>query len=114
TRDVTFRPIVWAGVGGFVFFVVMFVAMRLLLTVYAVREARQRAPANPLTTTYGRQQPPAPHLQTAPVKDLAELRAAEDTLLHSYGWVDREAGTVRIPIERAIDLLEQRGLPSRP
>src|SRR5208282_5249649 len=33
--------------------------------------------------------------------------------LHSYGWVDEKAGTVRIPIERAMDLLVQRGLPVR-
>jgi hypothetical protein len=33
--------------------------------------------------------------------------------LSSYGWVDREAGIVRIPIDRAMDLLAERGLPAR-
>jgi hypothetical protein len=33
--------------------------------------------------------------------------------LSEYGWVDRDAGIVRIPIDRAIDLLAERGLPAR-
>ena len=33
--------------------------------------------------------------------------------LYSYGWVDEKAGTVHIPIERAMDLIAQRGLPVR-
>jgi hypothetical protein len=40
-------------------------------------------------------------------------RAAQQQKLNSYGWVDRSAGTIRIPIERAIELTAQRGLPSR-
>jgi len=34
-------------------------------------------------------------------------------VLYSYGWVDEKAGTVHIPIERAMDLIVQRGLPVR-
>jgi hypothetical protein len=42
---------------------------------------------------------------------LAELRAAEDGDLNSCGWVDRNAGIVRIPIDRAMQLILERGLP---
>jgi hypothetical protein len=35
-------------------------------------------------------------------------------ILHSYGWVDEQAGLVRIPITRAMELLTERGLPVRP
>ena len=38
----------------------------------------------------------------------------EEQTLHSYGWVDQQAGVVRIPIDRAMELLAQRGLPTRP
>ena len=38
----------------------------------------------------------------------------EEQTLHSYGWVDQPAGVVRIPIDRAMELLAQRGLPTRP
>src|SRR4051812_11695946 len=43
---------------------------------------------------------PAPQLQANPAAELAELRAREDARLHGYGWVDREAGIIHIPIER--------------
>src|SRR5436853_74647 len=45
------------------------------------------------------------------LKDLANLRAAEEADLDSYGWIDRNSGTVRIPIDRAMQLLLERGLP---
>jgi hypothetical protein len=44
---------------------------------------------------------------------MKELRQIEAPLLHSYEWIDKNAGSVRIPIERAIDLLAERGLPYR-
>ncbi len=41
-------------------------------------------------------------------EDLKALRAQEEQILTSYGWVDKEAGIVRIPIDKAMDLaLEQ-------
>ncbi len=58
--------------------------------------------------------PPEPRLQTREFQDLLQMRAAEEQRLHSYGWVDRTNGVVRIPIERAIELVAQRGLPARP
>jgi hypothetical protein len=60
-----------------------------------------------------RQEPPSPRLQTSPVHDMGAFRATEDRVLSTYGWVDRNAGVVRIPIDRAIDIVAQRGLPAR-
>ena len=57
--------------------------------------------------------PPEPRLQTNPRQDLSNLRAREDALLNSYGWVDKNTGVVRIPIERAMQLIVERGLPTR-
>jgi len=42
---------------------------------------------------------------------LHNLRASEQDTLESYGWVDRKAGVVRVPIERAFELVLERGLP---
>ena len=56
---------------------------------------------------------PQPQLQTSPSLDLRAIRAAEEEALNSYGWVDKQNGVVRMPIERAMELLAQRGLPSR-
>lgn len=55
----------------------------------------------------------APALQADPALELAEVRRKEQSLLDSYGWVDPENGVVRIPIERAMALLAERG-PRRP
>jgi hypothetical protein len=60
-----------------------------------------------------RKRPPAPQLEVTEPLDLARERAAEDKLLTSYGWVDKQNGIVRIPIERAIDMVAQQGLPAR-
>lgn len=57
--------------------------------------------------------PPAPRLQVVPAFDWDKYKASEDKVLTTYGWVNKETGAVRIPIDRAMDLLAQRGLPSR-
>jgi hypothetical protein len=57
--------------------------------------------------------PPEPRIEIAPSLELKTLRHDEDTTLSTYGWVDRKAGTTRIPIDRAIDLQLQRGFAVR-
>ena len=57
---------------------------------------------------------PDPRLETDERTQLNSIRLAEEQKLNSYGWVDEKAGTVYIPIERAMELLTQRGLPLRP
>jgi hypothetical protein len=56
---------------------------------------------------------PEPQLQKTPIPDLKAIRAEEDKLLNGYAWVDQPKGVVRIPVDRAIEVLAQRGLPSR-
>ncbi|MDX1644193.1 MAG: hypothetical protein R3244_07545 [Thermoanaerobaculia bacterium] len=50
-------------------------------------------------------EPPSPRLQVQPAEDLRALRAEERAVLESYGWVDEAAGTARVPIDRAMELL---------
>ena len=57
--------------------------------------------------------PPGPQLQVSPPMDLQAFRVREEVELHSYGWVDQTAGVVRIPIERAMELVLKEGLPTR-
>jgi len=47
-------------------------------------------------------------------QDVADLHAREDLLLSNYTWADQSKGTVRIPIDRAMELIAQRGLPTAP
>jgi hypothetical protein len=56
---------------------------------------------------------PGPGLQAAPAAELRFMLGREAEILNHYGWVDRDAGTVRIPIEQAMQLLLERGLPAQ-
>jgi hypothetical protein len=58
--------------------------------------------------------PPLPRLQVRAVQDLDKMREAAEERLSSYGWADRKNGLVRIPIDRAMDLILDRGLPVWP
>jgi hypothetical protein len=76
------------------------------------REAREGAHAiHPLAASS--ELPPEPRLQETPALDLARFRAKEEETLSTYGWVDRQAGVVRIPIERAMEIVAREGLPKR-
>lgn len=57
---------------------------------------------------------PQPRLETDERREINDFREHEEETLHSYGWVDQQGGVVRIPIDRAMELLVQRGLPTRP
>jgi hypothetical protein len=82
----------------------------LLLTLYPGSDRLGGVPAQlPL--------PPAPRLQVDPRIDLDRLHAEERERLTTYGWADRERGLARMPIERAMELLAERGIdgwPSQP
>lgn len=70
--------------------------------------AQLDAPTSPLAA---RQEPPEPRLESRPAAELSALRRREQQVLTKYRWLDREQGIVQIPIERAIELLVERGLP---
>jgi hypothetical protein len=74
-------------------------------------QSNQDEPPSPLAETV---EPfTGPRLQVEPPLDMKALEALEQEILGSYGWIDREAGVVHIPIERAMDLLAERGLPKK-
>ena len=56
---------------------------------------------------------PQPRLQTDDVRDMQMLRDQEDLQLDNYFWADKQAGKVVIPVDRAIEIIAQRGLPAQ-
>jgi hypothetical protein len=106
-RDVRASTVVKWGAGVFALVIFTVAAMWLLLLRLQAREERVSEPASPLAS-YGPRKPPQPRLQTHPHEDIEKLRERERAQLEGYGWVDRDAGTVHIPIERAMSLLAQR------
>lgn len=112
TSDVNIRAIFGFAIGLTVASAVIAFAVWVLFQYFSARESQTTFTEYPLATQESRQ-PPEPRLQTNPRQDLSDLRAREDQQLQSYGWVDKNAGVVRIPIERAMQLVVERGLPTR-
>jgi hypothetical protein len=91
----------------------------LLFRVLADQHAQRVAPEYPLAATRERRLPPEPRLQPEPPEwrtprdDLRDFRRQEDEILATYGWVDKNTGVVRVPIDEAMKAVVQRGLPAR-
>jgi hypothetical protein len=108
--DITGRTVVLLGTGIligtwiFVWLLYYFYAYLMQSRAEAGPPAAERASGKVLV-------PPEPRIQSSPSSDLRAMRASEDTQLNSYGWVDRPNGIVSIPIESAIQLTAQRGIP---
>jgi hypothetical protein len=102
--DVRARPALVAA-GAFVALIVLAGLVQvLLLGQWSVRVAVTPGATPPLPPQE-RREPPEPRLLSRPRGALDALRAEEHALLDEYAWVNREAGIVRIPVERAIELL---------
>jgi hypothetical protein len=71
------------------------------------------AEPNPLMETEKQQFPPQPRIEVHPAIELRDLHASEDKILSTYGWTDKNASIVRIPLDRAMQLQLQRGFPVR-
>jgi hypothetical protein len=108
--DANARGVMWFGLG-------LSASLALIaLLVYVF--LRMLTAAHPSAAGWSRNMNPRvavppPQLESDPSRDLAEIRTREEKVLNSYGWVDRSKGVIRIPIERAIELTAQRGLPAR-
>src|SRR5437773_4459365 len=88
----------------FVVCVVVFLVVTIMMHYLKSREPSKTAGQANIPATRA-EEFPRPRLEVKPGANLAELRAAEDIDLNSYGWVNRNSGTVSIPIERAMQLI---------
>lgn len=105
TRDVWPRALVAFGVGLLVFLAVSAIVLKFVFDT---------TPVWPPPGAAAEGDGESPALQRAPEGDLEGFRAREDRDLTTLGWVDRSAGIARIPIEDAMKLVVQDGLPNWP
>ncbi len=125
--DVAVGPIAKFVVALFIFAVVICVSMLLLFNFFERRAKESERRPSPLARTGAETLPPEPRLQAAPGfgvdapggprRDLqltepqAEMKVVREIWereLSTYGWADQSAGTVRIPIERAMQMYLER------
>jgi hypothetical protein len=109
-RDVNVRALLKLGFWMAVLIAATLVAMRWTFS-YFERVEPLGPPASPFATT--RELPPSPRLQAKPRFELKDYCEVQQREVETYGWIDRRLGVVRIPIDHAMDLVLERGLPTR-
>jgi hypothetical protein len=126
-QDIGIAPVVYFLAGLAVAGLLVYFVVSGLYSYLKKRSEAEQTPLSPLVTNapsdtrklsadykdYLKQNFPAPQLEIDERNQLDKIRIDEAQTLSSYDWVDQKAGTVRIPIDRAMDLLAQRGLPVR-
>ncbi len=101
----------FAFAGGIVALIVLGMLGSAVVFHFFVRHQPLGPPASPFEDV--RTMPPEPRLQITAPLDLKRYRDDQEKVLEGYGWVDSHAGIVRIPVDRAMDLLLQKGYPVR-
>jgi len=111
-EEVRTRPIVLFGIGLAANAIIVFVLMALLFRTFEKEIEKDQKPMTPLVAGNRGRLPPEPRLQISPLQDWRTFAAAQESLLTTYGWADRDSGRVRIPIEQAMRLVAERaGFP---
>jgi len=109
--ELNVRAIVGFAVGLFAVTLVVLAIMWWMSSAFKAQEQAKDHPPSPLPEARLDSIPPGPRLQSAPPRDMDELRAADQKALTTYGWVDQAGGVAHIPVARAIAILAAKGLP---
>jgi hypothetical protein len=126
-QDIGIAPVVYFLVALLVAGLLVFFLVDGIYRSLERRSQAEQAPVSPLVTNapsdtrklptnyrdYLKQNFPTPQLEVDERSQLDKIRIDEAGTLSTYDWVDQKAGTVRIPVDRAMDLIAQRGLPVR-
>ncbi len=110
-RDVPMGPVIWFLAGLAIFMVLSMVA----LGIWFRAEENKRAATDTAASAVQASPVPnnAPQLEADPAAELDAFLAREHETLTTYGWVDKNAGIGRIPIDRAMELALKQGFPVR-
>ncbi len=113
-KDVNVFQITAFGIALLFGCIVVVFAMWAMFDFLYNREDAKNAPNPPAMYSDRQKLPPEPRLQAIPKIELSRLKDDEKQILTTYGWLDQSKGTVRIPIDVAIDIVARKGLPSKP
>jgi hypothetical protein len=111
TREVNAK---WVAVTGAGLLVAVWLVVLLVYPVFGyLRRETPRMPGRVVSQQHFNVMPPEPRIQADPRTDLQDFRAWEEKQLKSYFWVDRAHNVVSIPIDQAMKIIAQRGIPPR-
>lgn len=110
-RDARVSAVLWFGFWLFVLGGVVQLGMWGLFRLFAAQARSEQRVLEPNVAASLKRTPSEPRLEPLPLAPRQALRATEDARLSRYDWVDRSGGVVRIPIDRAMQLIVERGVP---
>ena len=110
-KDIRIKPILVFGLLTAIFTAFSFIGVAYVFRMFRTTTTAEVAPTSRFVEE--RVLPPEPRLQVNEKRTLQEQHALDKATVTEYAWVDKGSGVVRIPVERAVDLIAERGLPSR-
>lgn len=108
--ELDYKAIIRFAIGLAVATLVVLAVTWGMSTLFKKADEARDPPPSPLAEARVDPIPPGPRLQPAPPRDMDELRSQDREALTTYGWVDQAGGVARIPVERAMSILVERGL----
>ena len=111
--DADLKAVTWVGLGIAALAAVVALALLPIMRGMVSRQAKEDVAPPPIAGFDSARQAPEPRLQGEPFADWQALKARQEAVLTSYGWVDEEKGVARIPIDRAMKMVLERGFPAR-
>ena len=112
--EINYRVLAQLTVGLLVLIAVAMILMWFLTRSIYQQEKAGDPPPPLMIEARVQHQPPNPRLQSDPFTELDLLHAAQETRLHSFGWVNQSTGLAHISINRAMNQLVAHGLPATP
>ena len=107
TSDMSPKYVLYFAIGLLVAAIVIHAGVWGLYRVFQTRHAGDDF--RPTLVETPQTSPPEPRLQLSPTRDYQAQKQQELEILNGYRWIDREKGTARIPIDRAMEILVERG-----
>ena len=111
--DVNVAAIIRYGIGLLLIGALVHVFLWWLQGTYSRQNLRAQTQVYPLAAGQQDRLPPSPRFQENPQGELQDLRARQKALLEGYSWISKEGGVARIPIEDAMKMVVERGVPAR-
>jgi hypothetical protein len=111
--DVNVSAIIRYGIGLLVIAAFLHLFLWWLQGTYSRQNERAQTQVYPLAAGQQDRLPPSPRFQNNPQQELQDLIAKQKTQLEGYGWISKDEGIARIPIEDAMKMVVERGVPVR-
>jgi len=110
--DVNARAVTESGLAMAALVIVFSIGLWGVFEYLKHRVTEMALPLSPAAMVNAQKQPPEPRLQPHAAQDMRQMQSDENKIMQQYAWIDPDKGIVRIPVERAMDLIAQRGLPA--